>query len=120
MEQGAALHDACRSRRQGRGSLSRIHRAQRPTSFAVSSRLVKTPIKLLQPDRSRRSANTDFPSRLPCYSRDREPRFRIRLPPAASLARTLRQGWYGDDKPNLQQPLGAITNAFPEIAQMRD
>jgi enoyl-CoA hydratase/carnithine racemase len=76
MEQGAALHDACRSRRQGRGSLSRIHRPQRPTSFAVSSRLVKAPIKLLQQDRFRRSANTDFPSRLPCYSCDRESRFR--------------------------------------------
>jgi hypothetical protein len=33
---------------------------------------------------------------------------RIRLPPAASLARTLRQGWYGDDKPNLQQPPGLV------------
>jgi uncharacterized membrane protein YqiK len=45
---------------------------------------------------------------------------RIHLPPPANLARTLRQGWYGDDKPNLQQPLGAISSAFPEIAQMRD
>ena len=93
MEQGAALHDACRQRRQGGGGVPRIHRPQRSTSF-VRSRGRNT---------ARRSFSFDGRSKHVSYAihSDRRqnstahpqhvrggPMVRILLPPGRSLVRT--------------------------------